>query len=197
MSSLAPRVRIAVLALACLLFLCAACRRSPQPLPPSPGETITGRERIGWDQPAESVAALGGFQYAMYVNGTRTMLAGVTCDPTPRPEGFGCSAPLPAMLPGPHVLELASVAASAGSVAESARSAPLHVTVAATAPAATAGAVEPVTTADGVRAVAEVVLDGLTAPVDFAQAADGRFFIAERTGRVIVARPPAPASRPP
>lgn len=183
----ASRLRLSPLVAAGLVVLCVGCGRS-SPSPPLVGEPITGRERIGWDQQAGSAAALATFQYAMYVDGARSVLAGVTCDPAPGAQAFGCSAPLPPMAAGPRVLELASFVISNGSVLESARSPPLRVVVSAasTAPAA---APAPITTADGVRVVAEVVLDGLTAPVDFARAGDGRLFIAERAGRVLVAEP--------
>lgn len=192
MSPHALRLGSRPLVAACLVLVCVACGSKPSP-PQGPGETITGRERLGWDQAASSSFTLSTFQYALYVNGARRVLTGVTCDPVPRAEGFGCSAPLPPLTPGAYVIELASFTDRAGTVMESPRSPPMRVTVAAAAlqsASLTAEPPEPVTTADGVRLAPEVVLDGLTAPVDFAQSGDGRFFIAERAGHVRIARVP-------
>ncbi len=177
---------------ACLVLVCAACGSKPSP-PQGPGESITGRERLGWDQAASSSFTLSTFQYALYVNGARRVLTGVTCDPVPRAEGFGCSAPLPPLTPGTYTIELAAFTNASGTVMESPRSPAFRVTVAAAAlPSASriAEPPEPVTTIDGVRLAPEVILDGLTAPVDFAQAGDGRFFVGERAGHVRIARLP-------
>jgi aldose sugar dehydrogenase len=183
--------------------------------PQGGSDGITGRERIAWDQQASDRAQLATFEYALYVDGTRNVLAGAACDDTPGPEGFGCSAPLPGLAPGVRVLELASFVVSGGTVLESAKSAPLRVTVASRAgtgsttgfvvapgssfvagdgadggdgTAAEGGGTRAVT-ADGVRLAADVIATGLTAPVDFAQAPDGRLFVAERGGRVLLIDP--------
>jgi hypothetical protein len=72
--------------------------------PPSPGcaQTITGRERLEWDQAAADARELASFGFAMYVDGTRTVLAGVNCAATPAGENFVCSARLPALSFGTH-----------------------------------------------------------------------------------------------
>jgi len=52
-----------------------ACEKKTPPTPSpgdSPGETITGRERIGWDQQASSASELSTFRYAIYTDGART-----------------------------------------------------------------------------------------------------------------------------
>jgi len=118
-----------------LIALCAACaacgQSSPPPpvvTPPAGTETITGTERIGWDQPAPNLAELATFRYAIYVDGTRSELAGVSCATSATASGFPCTALLPAMAAGAHTLELASFVVDGG-VLESARSAALRVMV--------------------------------------------------------------------
>ena len=153
------------------------------------GESISGRERIGWDQAAASSADLASLRYAIYVDGTRSELSDVTCASTAGPAGFACSGRLPAMSNGAHTLEIASFR-DAGGIIESSRSAPLRVTVTgATAPSDTARLVpgEAITTADGVRLVAEQVVGGLSDPTDFVIAPDGRVWITDTSGRVMVA----------
>ena len=69
-----------------VLLLAIACgdSRPPTPSPPGTGagETITGRERIGWDQPAANTSELATFRYAIYVDGARSELADVSCAQT-------------------------------------------------------------------------------------------------------------------
>jgi glucose/arabinose dehydrogenase len=172
------------------LCLLTACSKGNPPAP-SPGggttsETITGRERIGWDQQATSPSELATFRYAIYVDGARSEIAEVTCADTAGPAGFACSGRLPAMTNGAHVIELASFI-DAGAV-ESARSAPLRVTVTGIT-AGAAGALangEIVTTADGVRLRAEIQFEGLADPTALAVARDGRAFVGTSGGLVVV-----------
>lgn len=128
--------RVAVAALA--VAACACGGSAPQPPivnPPSAAETINGSERIGWDQRAGDATELATIRYAIYVDGTRSELAGVTCASAASADGFACTARLPTMTAGSHTLELASFVQEQ-SLLESARSSPLRVTVAAaTAPA--------------------------------------------------------------
>jgi aldose sugar dehydrogenase len=113
---------------ACALVLLSACE---SPTGTGIGDGITGRERIGWDQQAGDRAELAAFQYALYVDGARSVLTGAACEESAGPAGFGCSAALPGLSPGVRVLELATFVVRDGTVLESARSAPLRVTVAA------------------------------------------------------------------
>ena len=173
-----------------MLVVTIACGNS-RPSAPSPpgtgtGETITGRERIGWDQRAADTAELATFRYAMYVDGVRTELADVSCAQTATAAGFACSGQLPTMTNGAHSLELAALYDSGG-IIESARSAALRVTViGATAPAAAAPLQngEVITAADGIRLGADLLVSGLDDVVDIALAGDGRIFVAERSGRL-------------
>src|SRR5215831_3440963 len=81
--------------------------------PPSTGgssNTITGTERIGWDQTAVDAAELTSFTYAVYVDGgARTPLSGASCDPTMGAAGFSCVAPFPSLSRGAHTLELVAL----------------------------------------------------------------------------------------
>lgn len=104
----------------------AACSKRPSPTPPS-GDSITGRERIGWDQAAADATEVASLGYAVYVNGVRAELTGASCAAAGQGR-FSCSAPLPALSAGSHTLELASFVVD-GLVVESAKSAPLRVTV--------------------------------------------------------------------
>ena len=176
-----------------LLALFVGCESNTPPPSPSPGpdpggETITGRERIGWDQAAADPAELATFRYAIYVDGARSELGGVTCATPSGPAGFPCSGQLPSMSPGSHVLELATFFESDGTV-ESARSAQLRVTVTgATAPAGetplTPGDV--IAGGDGVRFEAIRILDGLHDVIDLTLAPDGTMLAAERAGTITV-----------
>ncbi|MEX1128128.1 MAG: PQQ-dependent sugar dehydrogenase [Vicinamibacterales bacterium] len=177
--------------LICLMIAIAtaACGngRPPTPSPPGTGgETITGRERIGWEQPASSTSELATFRYAVYVDGARAEISGTSCAPTAGASGFACSGALPPMAPGAHTLELAAFYESGG-IVESAKSAPLRVTVTGSTSPVDATPLQPgdvVTTSDGVRLTAELLVSGLEDLVDVAVAPGGRLVIAERAGRV-------------
>ena len=179
------------LALVLMWFAAAACG-SGSPAPSQPGgggsttETITGRERIGWNQQADDVGELSSFRYAVYVDGVRSELGGTSCSTSAASAGYECSGRLPPMAPGTHTLEIATYVVVDGVTVESGRSVPLRVTVtASTAPAGEpwAGG-ETETTGDGVALRADRLSDGLDQPVDAAFASDGRLFIAERRGRI-------------
>src|SRR2546428_11509589 len=105
------------------LFGCSKSPQPPQQVPPS-AERITGSERLGWTQQATDQVELAGFKYAIYVDGARSQLAGVSCPSTGSSAGFECSAPLPKMSAGSHTLNLAAYIDS-GTVLESERSVPL------------------------------------------------------------------------
>jgi glucose/arabinose dehydrogenase len=169
----------------------AGCDRAPAtPSPPStPGvEQLIGGERLGWDQEAPGSAELSVYTYLLYVDGSASDLQDVSCSSSRGASGFACNARLPSMSPGRHTLELSAVATDGGR-AESERSAPLQVHVIASAASlASAVAVERLTTSDGLRLVAAVVADGLSAPADLGFAPDGRLYVAERTGQIRIVR---------
>ena len=76
----------------CCLALIACDKKSPPAPPvvetPPAAETINGTERLGWDQPAADTAELATIGYAIYVDGTRTALTGVTCASAAAAAGF-------------------------------------------------------------------------------------------------------------
>ncbi|HZB26459.1 MAG TPA: PQQ-dependent sugar dehydrogenase [Vicinamibacterales bacterium] len=175
------------------LSLAAGCgdSRPPTPSPPGTGtgETITGRERVGWDQQAANSAELGTFRYAMYVDGTRSELSEVSCAQTATATGFACSARLPAMSNGAHSLELAAFYDSGG-IVESGKSAALRVTVTGVATPVDSAPLQPgdvITTADGVQLAADLLISGLEEVADIAVASSGRILVAERGGRLRIA----------
>lgn len=177
--------RLSLAVLACLTL--AACDKKDPPAsdPGVPGGDVqvSGNERIGWSQQASDAFQLALFQYVIYVDGARTPLASVSCSGSATAAGFDCSAALPAMTPGAHTLELASVLPDAAGVLESARSAALRFVRTWTAASASSLSTL-LMTADGIRLNVERVTDGLHMPSDMAFAADGTIFIAERGGTV-------------
>jgi glucose/arabinose dehydrogenase len=193
-----PRLWIVV----CCLTLIGCDRKSPPPAPvvnpPATSETVTGTERVGWNQPAADAVELATIGYVIYVDGVRTELAGVTCASAAAAASFPCSARLPPMSVGPHALQLASFV-NDGSVLESARSAPLLVTLVGqgvflgqTFGAAAVGeeprAADAKVVSNGMTLRGELVAAGLEWPTDLAFAQDGRLFVAERRGRIRIIR---------
>jgi glucose/arabinose dehydrogenase len=181
------------LALVTLITLTlGACSDDPPATPDTPGgtEQITGNERIGWSQQAASAADLAGLRYNIYVDNTRTELQGVSCANVAASDGYACSARLPQLTQGRHVLELTAFVVDTG--AESARSASLTVVVGqgslGSSPGGDAGSVHTVVTADGYRLIAAAIAAGFDDPTDLAVARDGRIFVAERAGRVQIVK---------
>jgi glucose/arabinose dehydrogenase len=178
---------------------CGGSSSPPQQPPPGSGgggTTITGRERIGWTQPAENSAQLATFDFAAYVDGTRRVLENETC--TGSGPAFDCSAQLPSLTAGQHTIELVAFMTSGGSTIESDRSAPLTVTVTGlTAPPLEELAQDSaLTTSDGHRFVAAIVASGLDDPTDLAITPDGRVFVSERAGRLRILGPDGLAAKP-
>ena len=185
----------------CCLLLIGCDKKSPPPAPvvdTPTNETVTGTERVGWNQPAADAVEVATIRYVVYVDGARMELAGATCISPASVAGFPCTARLPAMSAGSHALELASFVDD-GSVLESARSAALRVTLIAQGvsggqgPSTAAAGLEPRATrteilGNGLTLRNELVTDGLESPTDLAFASDGRLFVAERAGRIRLIR---------
>jgi glucose/arabinose dehydrogenase len=174
-------VFIAVLSLAC-----GSSGPPPASPGPAPGDSIsiTGLERIGWDQIADSLADLGILRYAIYVDNQRSELADVSCATATGSSGYSCSGKLPPMSIGTHTLELVSFLIDG---LESVRSAPVRVSVSgSTAEQAAAGWSPdvPESLVEGVALRIEKLATGLDRPVDAAFLPDGRLLIAERAGHV-------------
>lgn len=175
-----------------LTLLAAACGSSNRPETPSTGGSggsggsITGRERIGWDQPAADAGALAALQYAIYVDNSRNEMSDVSCSSTAGAGGFACNGRLPAMSNGPHTLEIAAFSTVDGDVVEGPRSSPLQVVVSAAISGTLGssatdwqnGSTDP--TRDGLILRIEKLAEGFDHPVDAAFAPDGRLFIADR-----------------
>jgi aldose sugar dehydrogenase len=190
---------------AILSFLAlTACDSTPAPPAVEPGttETITGSERLGWNQAAADAVELGTFRYTVYIDGQRFELTGASCGRSRPDADFSCSAPFPRMSRGPHTLEIATFIVD-GTALESSRSAPIQITfvggnsLAGSQPSPDMAREGAIVTADGVRLTVTQMLNGLVDPVDLAFMPDGRMLIAEREGRLRIVRDgrllPAPA----
>ncbi|MGE3507308.1 MAG: sorbosone dehydrogenase family protein [Vicinamibacterales bacterium] len=173
---------------ALLALSVGACERES----PSRGddEALTGNERIGWDQAAESLEELGALRYGLWVDGEGDFARDVTCSALI--DGLAsCSGALPTMSPGTHVLEMATVLPDGR---QSARSTPLTVTVGGSGRLVFGGGLDgsvgssPTSGSPSPRAVAGVAVDllggPLADPTDLAVADDGRVLIVERAGAV-------------
>jgi len=108
-------------------FVCFSCGGAA-PTSPNNGETITGSERFGWDQPAADAGELATFRYAMYLDDVRSEAADAACDAAPSGGRFSCTSRLPPMAAGMHTLQVAAFVIDGGVVRESARSAGVRVT---------------------------------------------------------------------
>lgn len=182
--------RAGPLAVALCIFSCA-CGSSNQPTSSPPGsgggESITGRERIGWDQTAASASDLATLRYAIYVDNVRSVVADVNCATTPGSNGYACSGRMPSMSNGAHVLEIASFVDSGG-IVESPRSAPLRVTVTGAVAGATGSlsSGDVVTTTDGVRLNVEILYEALREPSAIVIAPDGRALVGTADGLIML-----------
>lgn len=194
-----------MLGAATLVWL-AACGGGSSPAPPSGGTPpdvpsgaipVNGSERLWWDQEGD-VAQL---RFQAYVDGVPARLDAATCDAAaPGPQGFPCVSPLPPLADGLHKIALTAVSRVTG--LESAQSE--SVTVYKLPVGATGSNVsfesgnsarlavgpldETVNTSGGLGFSVCVVATGLEAPTELAAAPDGRLFVAEATGRVLVLR---------
>jgi len=176
--------------LAVALTAAAGCGGNDDPPPSSPppadsGDTISGRERIGWDQ-AASDSDISLLEFAGYVDGARNVLTGSTCVRN-NSGSFDCSAALPAMSAGRHTLEIAAFMTSPGGVVEGPRSRPLQLTVASVVAESTPtpapdDGTSSFRASDGRALRAERLADDLVDPADVAIDAQGRAFVVERRG---------------
>lgn len=171
-----------------MVMLAAGCSDGARPSSPAPpaagGETISGRERFGWNQNAATADELATYRFAVYVDGVRRLLEGETCASAAGPDGFPCSAPLPPLTAGRHTIELAAFVTVDGTVIEGARSEPLHVTVAAATASAGPANAGPLVSSDGLPLDTSIVVRNLDDPVDVAVAPGGQVLVAERGGRI-------------
>jgi hypothetical protein len=97
--------------------------------PPPPPSSSS--DRLAWDQRLSAGESASDFGYAVYVDSRRADFSSTSCG-TPANGVVSCTAPLPVMTPGTHVLELVSFRRADG--IESERAAPVTVVVAGTPP---------------------------------------------------------------
>lgn len=199
-----PATKAAAIAMALVLASSSGCRRSPSetpapepapaPTPPTPAPTdpplVTGSERLGWDQQLLPGTQAAEYDFAVYVDGMRSALSRVECARETNPREISCTAPLPQLEPGRHVLEMVAIRVVGGQVRESAKSEPLTVrkiSLSVTIPVPAADMPEGTASraASGWQRI-QILARGLDTPSDMAFAPDGRLFVAERTGRVRV-----------
>jgi len=178
--------------------------RPPSPAPgnPTPPATvIRGNERLGWDQVGPSQAAVQGFTYVLYVDGSGRTLADVRCAAgATNGAAFPCSGQLPGLAAGPHTLELAAVDRGV----EGPRSAPFSVTVSLSLSASITNAATPSAAAQVVcldtaveecyNALTIATVDGDVA--DLTMVPDGRVFFVENARNVRVIGPEGLAAAP-
>ena len=208
-------------ALALLVALVAACGRTsttppndnPGPVtppggqpPPSGPVTVTGNERIGWEQDVSAGGNIREYQFIVFVDARRTTLPDVQCSSTAGPSGHTCSAQLPYMTEGRHTLRIVASRPVDGREPTSDRSEELIVikasagsTIAVEASAAVPrnpDAPAPAPQTDHEAAVVEIVASHLAPVTDLAALPDGRMVIAEKSGfiRILPARAAAAAS---
>ena len=182
-------------AIVAVVLLAVGCDGSPAPGPGIGPVQITGSERLGWDQPASSAAELATFRYNMYIDGAAVELEGVQCNLSTGGSAYPCDVRLPPLSPGAHTLTLSAfVAGNTG--LESSQSAPLQVFVVAGATQLTADGRSVFSTLDGTPLGLHLTATGLVDPVDIAVTPDGRVFVAERSGRIVVFEgdPPRPTA---
>jgi glucose/arabinose dehydrogenase len=179
--------------LVAVLCICAAGCDQKDPETPDPGDPPSGvvrvmpGARISWRQGAADAAEAASLQFALYIDGSRTTLAGATCSGSGGDAGFECSAVLPSLSTGTHTLEIAAFSMDGSATLESPRSAPLQVVAGGTA----AGFSTPsrfVFTAEKVQLNLAPVAENLRLPSDLAFAPDGSIFVAERGGVVRLIR---------
>jgi glucose/arabinose dehydrogenase len=176
-----------VVSVVCALTL-GGCGGKDTPPSPAPGGSsgdvqVSGGERLGWSQQAANASELSTFQYAIYIDGNRNVLTGATCGTIAASAGFDCSAPLPVLTAGSHAIELAAFAVDGG-VLESAKSAPLRVTLR-TLTLSSGVPIDPrVVTAEHVQLQLGLVAEGFSLPTDIAFLPDGSILVAERGGTV-------------
>jgi hypothetical protein len=158
-------------------------------LPPAYAQTpVPPDARLAWDIAAANQQEAHSNKYTLYVDDVGTPLAAVSCVAVAGAATFECSAMLPWLPPGTHVLEVSSTKRVGNALRESSRSPAFHVVV----PGFTAGTQRHHTGAtDPSSGVSphgagdtELIATGLDLPVDIAAVSDDALLIAERGGTV-------------
>jgi hypothetical protein len=102
------------LPLALLLFAAPAFAQTP----------AGPASRLAWNQPLSTDQTLSGYTHFASVDGAAPVALTRTCSGTPTPQGFACTAPLPAMTPGTHVVRVIARYTVQGQTFEAAEGAP-------------------------------------------------------------------------
>jgi hypothetical protein len=112
----------------------AACGSSTSPTGPATGGAtsedampIGASARLAWHQPAASALQAQSLRYRLRVDGASVDVNDVTCEAAASGSGAECSAPMPRLPEGRHVLSLVAINSQG---AEGPPSATLVVTVA-------------------------------------------------------------------
>ena len=155
---------------------------------------MTGSERLAWDQELIPESNVRDYRFEAYLDGARVSLPGVTCTAQPAGVYADCAAPLPPMSPGNHQLRIVAIRQVGPAAYESVRSGPLLLVKLGAEPPApepqalsdTAGADTPGGPARPAAVRVDVIASTLRAVADVAATEDGRIFVAERTGRLVL-----------
>jgi hypothetical protein len=106
----------------------AACRREPaQPDLQPDRDVVSGPRRLEWDQPALAGTDVASYRFVIHVDGLEKELADATCGELLQSGSHLCTAELPALSAGRHVIALAAVYEKAGRRFESRRSVSLEI----------------------------------------------------------------------
>ena len=182
-----------VCALSLALFSFGGAAQDPDD-GPGPGTlTITGSERLTWDQEASSEAEIRTYRFVAYVDGNAVDLPDASCSRAPAGgTSFVCSARFPPLTPGTHDI---SVSAHVNPVdrLSTYRSWPIRVYLkpAGSSPLSKKNGElhnSSLVTGDGVQLRSTLLTTGLDDPTDLVSLPDRRVLIAERSGRVRVLR---------
>jgi hypothetical protein len=125
MSRLACRAAVVLLT----LTACGGCGGWNKPAAPEVQpdvEVLSGPQRIEWDQPALSGTDVASYRFVLHVDGVEKELA-ATCGELLQSGSHLCSADLPELAPGRHVLALAAMHEKDGKRFESRRSLSLEL----------------------------------------------------------------------
>jgi len=177
--------RVARRALPFVLLAAAACGSSTKGSSPAPpgttpppggdgGNTVTGNERIGWDQDLLPGSSPSEYTYSWFVDDVRSGSAVASCS-TQSDTTLTCSAPIPKLTAGTHQLRLTSIRTAAGASLESGKSDALTVVQLGSAtPALTPGAIAAAQEITGTRVPASASRDrGTSSPTRVAVVARG------------------------
>lgn len=180
---------------------CGGDDERPQTPPPSGGGgggggpvvQVTGGERFAWSQTAPNRQAVLQYRFFAHVDGRRSPLANAQC-PSGSGTVFDCSAPLPPMSPGNHMLVLSAMD-GAGNESETSQPLWLNVgnrsTTSETIPAATSPTSLSSRACFGAASLrncydVEVAAAGLDRPSDLVALDDDRVIFIEGRSRLIV-----------